>query len=164
MAEKGDRQVQVMGLGRERCHSRHGKERKWKHDSLCLTLCDAMDCSPLGSSVHGILQARILEWVAIFFSRGSSQPRDWTRVSHIAGRLFTDWTTREDRGISRESLKKVLSNTMWYRLYVESKKRLHMNLFTIQFSQNLFNQFLPLNSFLNNMVFLFVNYTFFFLY
>ena len=43
---------------------------------LCLTLCDPMDCSPPGSSVHGILQARILEWVAISFSRGSSQPRD----------------------------------------------------------------------------------------
>ena len=42
----------------------------------CLTLCDPMDCSPPGSSVHGILQARILEWVAISFSRGSSQPRD----------------------------------------------------------------------------------------
>ena len=42
----------------------------------CLTLCDPMDCSLLGSSVHGILQARILEWVAISYSRGSSQPRD----------------------------------------------------------------------------------------
>ena len=44
----------------------------------CLTLCDPMDCSPPGSSVHGILQARVLEWVAISFSRGSSRPRDWT--------------------------------------------------------------------------------------
>ena len=44
-----------------------------------------MDCSLAGSSVHGILQARILEWVAIFFSRGSSRPRDRTWVSHIAG-------------------------------------------------------------------------------
>ena len=43
---------------------------------LCLTLCDPMDCSPPGSSVHGILQARILEWIAIPFSKGSSQPRD----------------------------------------------------------------------------------------
>ena len=48
---------------------------------LCLTLCHPMDCSPPGSSVHGILQARILEWVAISFSRGSSQPRDGTCVS-----------------------------------------------------------------------------------
>ena len=52
-----------------------------------------MDCSLPGSSVHGIFQARILEWIAISFSRGSSQPRDWTRVSHIAGRCFTIWAT-----------------------------------------------------------------------
>ena len=56
----------------------------------CLTLCDPTDCSPPGSSVHGILQARILEWVAISFSRGSSRPRDQTQVSYIAGGLFTD--------------------------------------------------------------------------
>ena len=55
----------------------------------CLTLCDLMDCSPLGSSIHGILQARVLECVAISFSRGSSQPRDRTRVSRIAGRCFS---------------------------------------------------------------------------
>ena len=106
----------------------------------CPTLHDPMDCSPPGSSVHGILQARVLEWVAIAFSelccsnqqgkseshsvvfdslqphglyspwnypgqntgvgtfpffRGSSQPRDWTQVSHIAGRSFTSWATRE---------------------------------------------------------------------
>ena len=52
-------------------------------------LCDSMDCSPPGSSVHGILQARILEWVAISFPRGSSRPRDRTHVSHTAGRRFT---------------------------------------------------------------------------
>ena len=54
----------------------------------CLTLCDPMDSSPPGLSLHGILQARILEWVAIPFSRGSSQPRDRTPVSPIAGRFF----------------------------------------------------------------------------
>ena len=59
-------------------------------------LCDPMDCNPPGSSIHGILQARILEWVAIPFSRGSSWPRDQTRVSCIAGRFFTVWTTREE--------------------------------------------------------------------
>ena len=58
----------------------------------CPTL---LDCSPLGSSVHGILQTRILEWVAISFSRGSSWPRNWTWVSCIAGRFFTVWATRE---------------------------------------------------------------------
>ena len=52
---------------------------------LCLTLWDPMDCSPPGSSVHGILQARILDWLAISFSRGSSRPSDWTQVSCIAG-------------------------------------------------------------------------------
>ena len=61
----------------------------------CSALWDPMDCNPPGSSVHGILQARILEWVAIPFSRGSSWPRDQTQVSCIAGRLFTIWATRE---------------------------------------------------------------------
>ena len=61
----------------------------------CRTLCDPMDCSLPGSSVCGIFQARVLEWVAISFSRGSSQPKDWTPVSFIAGRLFTIWATRE---------------------------------------------------------------------
>ena len=56
-----------------------------------------MDCSLPGSSVHGILQARILEWVAISFSRGSFQPRDRTRVSCSAGRRFTTCATREDK-------------------------------------------------------------------
>ena len=56
---------------------------------LCHTLCDPTDRSPPGSSVHGILWARILEWVVIPFSRWSSQPRDQTQVSYIAGRLFT---------------------------------------------------------------------------
>ena len=55
---------------------------------LCPTLCDPMDCGPPGSSVHGVLQARILEWVAISLFRGSSQPRDRTRVSYIAGRFL----------------------------------------------------------------------------
>ena len=54
-----------------------------------------VDYSPPSSSVHGILQARILEWVAISFSRGSSRPRDWTKVSHIAGRCFNLCATRE---------------------------------------------------------------------
>ena len=56
---------------------------------LCPTLCDLMDCSLPGSSVHGIFQARVLEWVAISFSTGSSRLRDRTWVSHIAGRHFT---------------------------------------------------------------------------
>ena len=65
---------------------------------LCPTLCDPVDCSPPGSSVHGILWTRTLEWVAVPFSRGSSRCKDWTRVSHIAGRFFTTWATREFSG------------------------------------------------------------------
>ena len=79
----------------------HVKEWNWvltwksKVTQLCPTLCDPMDCSLPDSSVHGIFQARILEWVAISLSRGFSRPRDWTQildrnqVSHIAGRFFT---------------------------------------------------------------------------
>jgi len=59
------------------------------------TLGNPMDCSLPHSSVHGILQTRVLEWVVVFFSRGSSQPRDRTQVSCIVGRCFTIWVTRE---------------------------------------------------------------------
>ena len=62
---------------------------------LHLTLCDPINYSSLGSSVHGILQTRILDWVAIPFSKQSSWPRDWTRVSHTVGRFFTIWAIRE---------------------------------------------------------------------
>ena len=64
---------------------------KVKVDQSCPTLCDPMDYT-----VHGILQARILEWVAFPFSRGSSLPRDWTQISHIAGGFFTSWARREE--------------------------------------------------------------------
>ena len=63
--------------------------------SSSVQLCDPMDCSLLGSSVHGILLARILEWVGVPFSRRSSQSRDQTWVSPIAGGFFTSWATRE---------------------------------------------------------------------
>ena len=63
---------------------------KWKITQLCPTLCN-----PVNYTVHGILQARILEWVAFPFSRRSSQPRDQTQVSHIADGFFTSWATRE---------------------------------------------------------------------
>ena len=59
----------------------------------CPTLCDPMDYSPPVSSVHGILQAQILEWVAISFSRGSSRPRDRTQVFRISSRHFNLWAT-----------------------------------------------------------------------
>ena len=60
----------------------------------CPTVCNSMDYSLPDSSVHGILQARILEWFAMPFSRGSSQPRYQTHVSHTSGRLFTIWATQ----------------------------------------------------------------------
>ena len=62
---------------------------------VCPTLCDPMDCSPPGSSVYGILQARRLESVVMCFSRGSSHTRDQTCISCITGRFFTVWATRE---------------------------------------------------------------------
>ena len=65
----------------------------WSEVQSCPTLCDPMDCSLPGFSIHGIFQARILEWVAISFSRGSSQPRDRILVSCIAGRVLTLWAT-----------------------------------------------------------------------
>ena len=67
----------------------------------CLTLCSPMDCSLPGSSVRGISQAGILEWVAISFSKGSSQSRDQTQVSCIAGQLLTIWATRETKPIKQ---------------------------------------------------------------
>ena len=67
----------------------HKQESGSEVSQSCLILCDPMDCSLPGSSIHGIFQARTMEWGAIAFSRGSSQPRDQTWVSHIAGRLLT---------------------------------------------------------------------------
>ena len=74
-----------------------GKQRKYiihrccSVAKSCLTPCDPMNCSLPGFSVYVVLQARLLEWVAIPFLRGSSLPRDWTRVSCIAGRCFNLW-------------------------------------------------------------------------
>ena len=62
--------------------------------------CNPMDCSLPGCSVHGILQAKILEWVTFPFSRGSSQPRGQTQVSCIAGKFFTIWATREGQSFA----------------------------------------------------------------
>ena len=67
----------------------HGSVTWWGGDSVVSNSCDPMDCSPPGSSAHGILQAKILEWVAVSFSRGSSWPRDQTPVSCIASEFFT---------------------------------------------------------------------------
>ena len=73
----------------------------------CPTVCDPMDCSPSSSFVHGILQVGTLEWVAISFSRGFSQPVDWTQVSCIAGRFL----------LSKPPEKRFIYN-LWYSLYV----------------------------------------------
>ena len=67
----------------------------WQVAQSCPTLCNPMGCSLPGSSVHGIFQARVLEWVAISFSRASSWPRNRTQVSRIAGTFFNSWATRE---------------------------------------------------------------------
>ena len=74
----------------------------------CPTLCDSMDCSPPGSSFHGILQARMLKWVAMPFSKRSSQPRDQTQVSCIAGWFFIVWATWEAPVSIKTSLTPVL--------------------------------------------------------
>ena len=71
----------------------------------CLTLWDPMDCILPGSSVYSISHARILEWVAIPFSRVSSPPRDWTQVFCIAGRFFIVWVTWENQYINKLLLK-----------------------------------------------------------
>ena len=76
------------------------------------TLWDSMDCSPPGSSVHGIFQTRILEWVAILFSRRSSWPWDWTQV-YIASRLFTLWATREGQPLGHQGILAV--NKIWHQ-------------------------------------------------
>ena len=78
-------------------------------------LSESMDCSPPGSSVHGILLAGILEWVAIRFCRGSSWPRDQTMVSCTAGKFFTVWATKEwSRSVVSDSA------TLWTAAYQAS--------------------------------------------
>ena len=79
------------------------RQEYWKVKVKVTLACPTL-CNPMDYTVYGILQARILEWVAFPFSRGSSQPRDWTQVSRIAGRFFTSWATIAisfSRGFSR---------------------------------------------------------------
>ena len=94
------------------------KEKKVKSLSH-VWLCDPMDCSLPGSSVQGTIQAIILDWAAISFSRGSSLPRDWTQVSHTAGRLSTIWVTRE--ALVNSQLKtyvKMPAMMEWWNTYI----------------------------------------------
>ena len=81
------------------------------------TLCESMDCSWPCSSVHGILQAEVLEWVAIPFSRGSSHPRGQTQVSCIVGRFFTFWTTKEALFVIYRALLKFFQYYKFYGLF-----------------------------------------------
>ena len=86
---------------------------------LCLTLCDTKDYSQPGSSVHGFLHARILEWLPISFSRGSSQPKDQTLISCIAGWFFTIWATREDPWETRAAH---IECYLWYKRNILNHK------------------------------------------
>ena len=103
----------------------------------CLTLCDPMDCSPPGYSVQGILQTRILEWVAISYFKGSSWSRDRTQVSCIAGR-FTVWATGETTG-------KVL---IWLQslLVLRIKTKYLQNSLYLRFSRDCFHAVTVLSS------------------
>ena len=90
------------------CHSEPIYEEEIEKKVKMLVAHSCQFCDPMagilpGSSVHGILQASILEWVANPFSRGSSWPKDWTRVSCTAGGFFTIWATREAQEISYQS-------------------------------------------------------------
>ena len=89
------------GRGWDEWRERHGCSNV-KVTQLCPTLCNPMDYR-----AHGILQARILKWVAFPFSRGSSQPRDWTQVSLIAGGFLTSWAIREAQVSSLSLLQQI---------------------------------------------------------
>ena len=78
-------------------------------------LCDPTDCTLPGPSVHGILQPRIREWIAIPFARGSSWPRDWTRVSCVASRFFTIWAT----GKTLDEFHRGCTNFCSYHVYMK---------------------------------------------
>ena len=84
----------TLWMNPESINKRYESESEVAHS--CPTLCDLMDCSLPGSSVHGVFQARVLEWFAISFSRESSHPRDRTQVSCIVSRCLTVWATRDD--------------------------------------------------------------------
>ena len=104
---------------------------KWSEVAqLCSTLCHPRDCNLQRSSVHGIFQAKLLEWVAISFSRGSSQPRDQTWVSHIVGRCFTIWATKRRRAETKrkrefnpEAWVKETSNTISFKKKIMKRQR-----------------------------------------
>ena len=115
---KGSRGVGGRQGGREGWIPAPAQEtiKKWVFIAQsCLTVWDPTDCGPPGSAVHRILQARILEWVAISFSRDSSPPKYRTPVSRIAGRLFTVWATREAQENMIQPLIKEVRVVGWRR-------------------------------------------------
>ena len=108
----------------------------------CPTLCDPLDCSLPGFSVHGILQARKLEWVTISFSRGSSWPRDLTQVSRIVGRRFNLWATNSEMIFScKHNSPLLLGGGIYYLLVMWGffkwwrffKKKIYWNIFDLQY-------------------------------
>ena len=92
--EMARRNINILGISELKWTGMKSESRS-EATQLCPTLCDPMDCSIPGSSVHRTFQARVLEWVAIFFSRGSSQLTDRAQVSHIVDRCFSIWATSE---------------------------------------------------------------------
>ena len=94
------------------------KEKELLVAQSCLTLCNPTDCSPPGSSVHGISRARILEWVAMPSSKGSSWPRDQTRVPCIVGRFLIVWATRE----TPQKVWRFLKSSQWRRSFKGKQK------------------------------------------
>ena len=101
---KGCGQHALLFSRRARFPTEWGVERKFYKPWMKVKVKVTQSCPALWDPVHGILQARILEWVAIPFSRGSSQPRNRTQVSHIAGGFFTSWATREVKNTGMGSL------------------------------------------------------------
>ena len=89
--------------------------------NMCPTLCDLVDCSPPGSSIHGILYTRILEWIAIPFSRESTQLRDQTWVSCIPGRFFIAWANREAQQL-------IFNIQKWFYVLLEGGKSAFINI------------------------------------
>ena len=94
------------------------ESKKWKWSRSVVSNSLRPHCSLPRSSVHGIFQAVVLEWIAISFSRGSSQPRAWTQVSHSVDRRFTVWATRE-------VLRPLLRHTQKTRGHVRTSLRMH---------------------------------------
>jgi len=119
---------------------------------LSPTLCDPLDCSPPGSSVRGIPQARILEWVSMPSSRGCSWPREWKKVSCIIGGFFTVWATREAplKELPRDSFKTTLQEKTASNRFPGSPNKSHfehltaiakwpLNQFTLPLTVTLFH-------------------------